>query len=391
MKVKQPRRWKKQTKAQQQAVTQRVTGILLWGILLIFGIAALMYTWIPGQRSGSYTMPKTCSPSLQQAADGVLSHRAPGRNTLVRTVTNCTVAAGENRVGDVYLTEERLLECPQQLDAEQLTETALLLNQFYAAYEIPTCVIAVPSAGEFYADTLLESMSYPSQMPEIDEFYQQISSPIRKIDVYHVLFTATQDYIYNRTDPRWSGYGAYCVYRSAIQKMGFAPIAYDQYAVIHAESFRGILYNACLYEKVTPDILDVYTCASGSSVTEMTAYLSDDTEEERQLYKMPTDSRADPYAFYLGGDCEKLVIRTDLDNQKKLLLLKDSYADGMVPFLLQHYSEICVIDVTCMEHPLEELAEVSEYTQVLVLCDADTFAESGYFEGIRNGEEKTHD
>ncbi|WP_295216983.1 DHHW family protein [Ruminococcus sp.] len=391
MKVKQPRRWKKQTKAQQKAAAQRVTGLLLWMILFVFGISAFICACISGQRSDSDTMLKTCSPSLQQMADSMLSHRVPGRNTLVRTVTNCIAAAGGNRVGDVYLTEERLLECPEQLDAEQLSETASLLNQFYTVYEIPTCVIAVPSAGEFYKDTLLEGMSYPSQMPEIDKFYQQISSPIRKIDVYHVLFTATEDYIYNRTDPRWSGYGAYCVYRNAIQKMGFAPIAYDQYAVIHVDSFRGSLYDACLYEKVTPDILDVYTCESGSSVTEMTAYLTDGTKEERQLYEIPTDSQADPYAFYLGQDCERLVIRTNLDNQKKLLLLKDSYADCMIPFLLQHYSEICIIDVTCMEHTLEELTEVSDHTQVLVLCDADTFAESEYFKDILTGEEKAYD
>ncbi|MFR6496351.1 MAG: hypothetical protein ACLUOF_08145 [Ruminococcus sp.] len=34
-----------------------------------------------------------------------------------------------------------------------------------------------------------------------------MSSPVRKIDVYHVLFTATNDYIYYRTDAKWSSYG----------------------------------------------------------------------------------------------------------------------------------------------------------------------------------------
>lgn len=391
MKIKQPRRWKKQTKAQQQAAAERITGILLWMLLFFFGIAALLFFWISEQRSSSYFFPKTCSPSLLQAADGVLSEHVPGRNTLVRTVTNSIAAGGGNRMGNVYFTEERLLEYPEPLDRDQLCETAEILNQFYAACEIPTCVISVPSAGEFYADTLLEGMSYPSQIPEIDAFYQQISSPIRKIDVYHVLFTATEDYIYNRTDPRWSGYGAYCVYRNAVQKMGFAPISYDQYAIVHVDSFRGSLYDACLYRKVTPDILDIYTCESGSSVTEMTAYLADGTEEERQLYQTSADKQADPYDFYLGEDCEKLVIHTDLDNQKRLLLLKDSYANCMVPFLLQHYSEICIIDVTCMEHPLEELVEVSDYNQVLVLCDADTFAEPENFKGIQIGKENAYD
>ena len=69
------------------------------------------------------------------------------------------------------------------------------------------------------------------------------------------------------------------------------------------------------------------------------------------------------------------MIQTDLDNQKKLLLFKDSYADCMVPFFVQHYSEICILDVAHMEHTLSELADVSDYTQVLLLCSADTFAE----------------
>ena len=133
-------------------------------------------------------------------------------------------------------------------------------------------MIAVPPAGEFYADDLLDEMSYPSQRTAIDSFYQEISSPVRKIDVYHVLFTATNDYIYYRTDAKWSSYGAYCVYRNAIQRMGFAPISYDQYTVTHVASFRGNLYDACLYSKVTPDILDVYQNENGSQITEMTFF-----------------------------------------------------------------------------------------------------------------------
>ena len=78
---------------------------------------------------------------------------------------------------------------------------------------------AVPPAGEFYASDLLDGMSYPSQMPAIESFYQAIDSPIRKIDIYQILSTAKDDYIYHRTDAQWTGYGAYCVYRSAIRKM----------------------------------------------------------------------------------------------------------------------------------------------------------------------------
>jgi hypothetical protein len=105
-----------------------------------------------------------------------------------------------------------------------------------------------------------------------------MDSSIRKIDSYHVLLTASEDYIYNRTDSRWSSYGAYCVYRSTIQKMGFAAISYDQYSITHVRTYRGELYQRCYYGGVAPDMLDIYTCNTGSSVTGITAYEADGTE-----------------------------------------------------------------------------------------------------------------
>ena len=94
---------------------------------------------------------------------------------------------------------------------------------------------------------------------------------------------------------------------------------------------------------------------------------------------MDYELETDPYAFYLGGSCEKLMLRTNSNTSRKLLLFRDSYADCMVPFLLQHYSEICLIDVTCMQTPLTTLVDVEDYDQVLFLCDADTYNQSNWF------------
>jgi hypothetical protein len=94
------------------------------------------------------------------------------------------------------------------------------------------------------------------------------------------------------------------------------------------------------------------------------------------------EDSSDPYAFYLGEDCEKMSLKTNVENQKKLLLLKDSYADCMVPFLMQHYSEICILDVTKLKHSVPELTDVSEYSQILVLCDADTYGRQKVFQNL---------
>lgn len=378
MKIKHSSHWRRRTAAEQTEAAHRWIARLLWAFLLVFGVISLCAYGLAPAQDRSRLWPHPLSSSVQQAMDQAVVEQLPGRELLMRSVTDTVAATGGFQIEDVYLTQQRLLERPEPLDVAQLSETAQQLNLLYQTFQVPMCVIAVPSAGELYAEELLDGVRFPSQIPEIESFYQQMSSPIRKIDVYHVLFTLTDNYIYNRTDPRWTCYGAYCVYRNAIQKMGFSPVSFDQYIVTHVGTYRGSLYDATLYDAVTPDVLDVYTCKSSSIVTELTAYDADGTEETREMYQQ-TDAK-DPYAFYLGEDCEKLVIQTNLENQKKLLVLKDSYANCMIPFLLQHYSEICVLDVACMEHKLQDLVDVSEYGQILVLCDADTFAQQEYFD-----------
>lgn len=382
MKMRRQHRWKKHTVQEQKEIAFRWMGRVFWIVFPVIGAAAIAGTCLgtPDNRLFGAIDSDMCVPDFREKIDRNLSAQMPFRDFLVSAVTDSISAAGGKQVGDVYLANDRLLERPESLDEDALSETASQLNLFYATYQIPMMVAAVPSVGEFYAADLLEGISYPSQLPEIDTFYGKINSAVRKIDIYHVLFTGTDDYIYNRTDPRWTGYGAYCVYRNMIRKMGFAPISYDQYSVTHAKSYRGSLYDACLYQKVTPDILEIYQCSSGAEVTSLTAYNSDGTTEERQMYTWEDSS--DPYAFYLGEDCEKLSLKTNVENQKKLLLLKDSYADCMVPFLMQHYSEICILDVTKLKHSVPELTDVSEYSQILVLCDADTYGRQKIFQNL---------
>ena len=170
MKVKQPRRWKKHTVQKQGEISNRFSGRILWAMLLLGGIGTLIALGISGGSGTPQNSSRTISDSAFQKVDEKLTAAFPARNLFLRTLTNGIAATGGNRIGDVYFTEERLLECPKQLDAAALSDTADAISQFYAAYQIPTAVIAVPPAGEFYADDLLDEMSYPSQRTAIDSF-----------------------------------------------------------------------------------------------------------------------------------------------------------------------------------------------------------------------------
>ena len=64
----------------------------------------------------------------------------------------------------------------------------------------------------------------------------------------------------------------------------------------------------------------------------------------------------------------RLAMNYSVESIPTLLLFKDDFADCMIPFLMQHYSEICVIDLTKTGSRYQDIVDPSDYTQALFLC-----------------------
>ena len=355
--------------------------ISAWVLLLVIHIGM---AWL--QNAGVQYFSKEESPSSAgtfysgwEKADAVLSGFAPGRDNALRLRTNLSLLMGNKKIGSVYISKERLLQETIALDETALMETAACINEFYQQYTVPVCLAAVPSATEIYTEYLPDHAMVPSQLEALDAFYEATDTQIRKIDAYHVLSTFKEDYIYYRTDSGWTSYGAYCIYRNVIRKMGYYPVSYDSYSIAHVKNdFRGDLYTECLYDSVTADILDIYTCADSSEIISMRSF-DGSTWTECAFYKEALLETEDAASFYMGVPQLSVQIQTDAENGKRLLVFKDSYADCMIPFLTQHYAQIDVIDMTCLDRPVQELLDPASYQQVLILCDADTYGDTEAF------------
>ncbi|MDE5916693.1 MAG: hypothetical protein K2G62_01030, partial [Oscillospiraceae bacterium] len=64
----------------------------------------------------------------------------------------------------------------------------------------------------------------------------------------------------------------------------------------------------------------------------------------------------------------------NVDNGREILIIKDSYANSFVPFLIQHYSRISLIDPRYVKGSIEDFADPDDYDQVLFLYNASTFS-----------------
>lgn len=324
-------------------------------------------------------------------ADAVVDDSLPLCDKTLWLRTKLTLATGSKKVGDVYINKERLLREPAVLDESSLLETAEYINSFYLKYSIPACMTAFPEAAEIYVECLPENVTVPSQLEQMDKLYENVDSKIRTVNSYHVLSTFKEDYIYYRTDSRCTANGAYFVYRSLIRKMGYYPVPYDHWTISHMKNdVHGNLYDVCLYDNVTPDTLDVYTCENSSEIVSVKNFDGNDWHEGA-FYNDSVLGYGNTESYYIGEPCLLTEIETNVENGKNLLVFKDSYGDSMLPFLTQHYAKIDVIDMSCLDRNVSELVEPSDYQQVLILCDADTFANSNSFKfladnNIKDGE-----
>ncbi len=325
------------------------------------------------------------------AADTMVDDMLPFYDRTLWLRTKLTLATGSRKIGDVYINKERLIREPAVLDESSLIETAEYINSFYLKYSIPTCMTAFPEAAEIYVECLPENVTVPSQLEQLDKFYENVDTKIRTVNSYHVLSTFKEDYIYYRTDSRCTANGAYFVYRSLIRKMGYYPVPYDHWTISHMKNdVNGDLYDVCLYDSVTPDILDVYTCENSSEIVSVRNFNGNEWSEGA-FYNDSVLGYGSIESYYIGKPCLLTEIETNVENGKNLLVFKDSYGDNMLPFFTQHYAKIDVIDISCLDRNISEFVEPSDYQQVLILCDADTFTHSNAFKflvgnAVKDGE-----
>lgn len=305
-----------------------------------------------------------------------------GRSAWLEFRTKAKSQIGETIVNDVY-TDSRMLLNTKKSSEKALPDYADAINSFAENYSGTVYITVIPTSAGVYSDLLPVYLQSNPENQRINSFYDMLDADIRRIDAFNILKMMKESYIYYRNDTKWTSYGAYCVYRTVIQKLGFLPTSYDKYTIEHvADSFRGNLYSKTLYSAAKPDILDIYDYPSGESVTSCTVYDNYGRVSEGSLYDRSKLDSGYMYDMYLGSDAPVVEIETTVNNDRKLLVVKDSYADCFIPFLTQHYSSITVLSLEKMNEEIDRYVDTSEYEQTLFLFGKECMDSGKYSSNI---------
>ncbi|MEG2073660.1 MAG: DHHW family protein, partial [Angelakisella sp.] len=97
------------------------------------------------------------------------------------------------------------------------------------------------------------------------------------------------------------------------------------------------------------------------------------------LYQKEKFATRDKYSAFLYGNNGLTVIKSDNNLNKRegetsrLLLIKDSYSNCMVPFLTYSYDELYVVDLRGLGQKISELVTKTEFDDVWLMYNYESF------------------
>ena len=79
------------------------------------------------------------------------------------------------------------------------------------------------------------------------------------------------------------------------------------------------------------------------------------------------------YDVFFGGNYSQILIETNSQSDRVLMVVKDSYANSLIPLLIPHFKTIIVVDPRYYNDNVQGIIEREEVTDILWLYNVNTF------------------
>lgn len=355
-------------------------------LIIIFGFSILSFLIPDKQKSVEENRILAQAPSFsnqtyfegrfQKKLEQYFNDQFPFRNSLIKwkTASDLTLEIIESN-GIIKSKDGYLIERINPANDKELAHDIKSLEKF--KNENPNCnfyFLLAPNAGNIMKDKLPKSVHMADQNKYMDEIFKEIKKiGIAPIDSREALRkNANKEQLYYRTDHHWTTGAAYLAYKQAHKTMGLdSNIKYKKLSV--HRNFRGTLASKSGFTNGRNDELQIYWPKKGQNYHDSIYNFVDVKKTTNTFYSFDNLKKKDAYTIFGGWNHPFYTISTPTKSPRKLLLVKDSYANCMIPFLTQDFREIVVIDPRYYFGDVNKIMADEGITDVLFLYNAITF------------------
>ncbi len=303
-----------------------------------------------------------------------LSDHTVGRNFFVGLNAYYDLICGRNGSNGVYACADNyLINVPVDTD-NRLESNIQTLAKFASDTNADASLLIVPSVGYIMEDKLPRvHYSYLD-----DAYFDVIEENKGELDFMNIkqLFkdNAQEKQLYYRTDHHWTTQGAYLAYTAYCAAQGITPTPESSFEKETFGNFYGTTYSTSALWLTPPDDIELWHNKTHEENVRVTIQEGESIEEHNSMFFLSHLQEDDKYPVFLDGNHSLVRIENENSDGPKLLLIKDSFAHAMVPFLADHYSEIVMVDMRYYKLPVSELMEQKGIDEVLMLYGLDNIS-----------------
>lgn len=316
-----------------------------------------------------------------------LSDQFAGRDLWHRMKVALDRFGGSRMENGIYIGKDgQLLQDIQVPDQEHLSENLDAIKEFTETYQdIPVTMILVPDAACILNDRLPWLASVEDQNQMISMVEQSLGDSVTWGDAASALNKHKREKIYYLTDHHWTSLGAFYTFQEAATALGIEEDVSDKFlSYTVSDSFNGVLASESGAGLGTEENIDIYVPREGDN--DVIVNYVNESKRTTSLYDSSKLETKDQYGVFLGGNTSLIDIRTVSTSQKRLLVVKDSFANSFIPFLAPYYREIVVVDPRYYSGTIEDIMSSYRITDALFLYSGNSFFTDNSMSGVFTGE-----
>ena len=378
-------------KDRQRKVQEKLVGIIFILTLFLFLIINVI---VPDREKSVQenrmlaTKPKfrlstLISGDYDEKFEAYMDDQFVGRDMWRKLKVTVDRIGGSRLENGVYIGKNgQLLEQIEVADETHLAANIKAIKSFSESQsKIPVRMMLVPDAANVLNHSLPALAKPEDQTQMFSMVRKDLGDSVEWIDVSTELNKHKTEKIYYKTDHHWTTLGAFYAFQAAAPSLGIdgdLSGKYVSYAV--SDSFNGMLASKSGVNLGEKEQIDIYVPTEED--TDLIVDYVDEGKRSTSLYDSSKLKEKDQYTVFLGGNSSLLDIRTVSTSTKRLLLVKDSFANSFIPLLTPYYREIVVVDPRYYSGTINDLMDSYRISEVLFLYSGNTFFKDNNISGV---------
>lgn len=260
-------------------------------------------------------------------------------------------------------------------------ETAGKYADIYAEYAktfpgVGIHVINMPASVINIENPFVQEM-VNDQGTVLDQNEAHIHGDVNFVNLKETFLAHRGEYLFFKSDFHWTQLGAYYAYQAFAKSVGLTPTPLSDFETeVTTETFIGLTNTYANDPRINSfyDTIHVYWPRKEHT---MAVYLSD--MSLYRTYKNCIQTSIKTYSCYLTGDQAYSEINVpENDQDKTVLVIKESSANAFVPFLTEHYGNIIVIDPRHVMLDVKKIVKEKGVDDIILFATASTCTRDAY-------------